>query len=112
MDSTVGNKNTGSKRSSVGSEQGPGAGSTFKKMPITLTKKELAQILECWRPGAGKPNYPKLKAKFFTDDVLSRIGITVAEYKKTVVFDRITTIKIIEVLEIENEAHEYAKDRI
>lgn len=68
-------------------------------------------MLECWAPKTREPNYRKLKKKFFTPEVMAQIGITDEDYHGLVEFDRITTIKIIQVLQIENEAHEYAKDR-
>lgn len=112
MDQSVGTNHNRKQQSGDGPEQGTGARSSFRKMPITLSKSELAQILDCWIPGRGEPNYRKLKKKFFTPEVMARIGITDEQYLGLVEFDRLTTIKIIEVLQIENEAHEYAKDRL
>lgn len=109
-DFNSGKKRDGVQHSTHRSEQGPGAGSSFKKLPITLSKKELCQILDCWTPGRKTPNYRRLVEKFFTPDVLLKIGITVEEFKSSNRFDRITTIKIIQVLEITEEAHEYAKN--
>lgn len=110
MESNSGKNHTGHHGGRL--NQGWEGQSSFKKMPITLTKMELAQILDCWKPGKDAPNYEKLKNKFFTPEVLARIGITNEQYNQIKEFDRLTTIKIIEVLEIENEAHEYAKDRL
>lgn len=110
MDINSGKKPDSVQHANHGSEQGTGAGSTFKKLPITLNKKELCQILDCWTPGLSKANYRRLLEKFFTPDVLDSIGITLEEYKQTVTFDRITTIKIIQTLEITEEAHEFAKN--
>lgn len=109
-DYNSGKKRDGVQHSTHGSEQGTGAGSSFKKLPITLSKSELCQILDCWPPGRRTPNYRRLREKFFTPDVLDRIGITQEVYRDTVTFDRITTIKIIQILEITEEAHEYAKN--
>lgn len=78
---------------------------------MSLTKKELAQILDCWPPGQKVPNYTKLRTKFFTDQVLFQIGITREFYNKTNLFDRLTTLKIIEVLQIEDEANQFACQR-
>lgn len=110
MDESVGKQQEARSLGQI--KQGQGADHGFKKMPITLSKSDLAQILDCWKPGRDQPNYSKLKKKFFTPEVLARIDITSDEYNQIKEFDRLTTIKIIEVLEIENEAHEYAKDRL
>lgn len=110
MESNSGKHHTGQHGGRL--NQGREGQSSFKKMPITLTKSELAQILDCWKKGRIEPNYKKLRSKFFTADVLNRIGITRQQYNRIKEFNRELTIKIIEVLQIENEAHEYAKDRI
>lgn len=110
MDNKVGTNNEGKTLGPI--KQGTGADKGFRKMPITLSKTDLAQILECWIPGRNVPNYRKMKKKFFTPEVMARIGITDEQYLGLMEFDRLTTIKIIEVLQIENEAHEYAKDRL
>ncbi len=61
-----------------------------------------------WKPG--KDSYRKLREKVFTDSVLERIGISPEEYNRIRIFDRVTSLKIVQHLSISSD--ELAKANI
>lgn len=68
-----------------------------------LSKKDLCIIMGLWNNRDSIPRYAALRSKVFTDDVLSQIGMTPDQYRRTRIFDRATTLRILEVLQISSD---------
>lgn len=65
-----------------------------------LSKKDLCIIMGLHNAGNATYLYATLRQKVFTDDILSQLGMTPEEYRRTRIFDRATTLRIIELLKI------------
>jgi len=73
-------------------------------MCMRISKKRLAIIFELYSRRTGRHYPERLRKEVFTDTVLQEIGLTVEDYRRTRVFDAVTTMKIISYFSIPKDA--------
>lgn len=75
---------------------------------MLLSKKELRYIFS---PTTKPISKSTLRRKFFTDKMLSEIGMTLCEYKSIKVFSFLETQRIIKAFDLSEELKERKEDR-